>query len=195
MDPFFTPQRIVLGCVFLFLIYWTVSATNVKKTQEVQKNLWDFRIVIVIIAGIVVLLTRFHIIEHIPLLPIVIIPLSPVVLAVGIIFALTGFIIAIIARHTLGGNWSSNIDLKKNHTLMTTGIYGYMRHPIYTGTILMLLGLVCVIGNVLSILLTFLATWFLQYKIKQEEILLSRHFPKEYAAYKKRTKTLIPFIF
>ena len=106
-----------------------------------------------------------------------------------------GLTICVWARHTIAGNWSSNVTFKENHELIQKGPYRYVRHPIYTGILLMLSSLAPVFGTLnayLSILVFFALYW---YKLRQEETLLTQHFPNEYPEYKSRVKALIPFIF
>jgi protein-S-isoprenylcysteine O-methyltransferase Ste14 len=114
---------------------------------------------------------------------------------IGIIFLVSGLVIAIIARKTLADNWSGNVELKKDHKLITTGVYKYVRHPIYTGVSFMVIGTFILYHSILSVLLIIIVIGFLSYKLKKEEILLLKHFPKEYPAYIKRTKAIIPFIY
>lgn len=78
----------------------------------------------------------------------------------GLILAVLGLLIALVARKTLADNWSSNIEFKKNHRLITDGIYGYVRHPIYTGIISMGLGSILVDPSLFVILLFIGVTVF-----------------------------------
>jgi hypothetical protein len=98
------------------------------------------------------------------------------------------------ARHTLAGNWSSNVTFKQEHELVRTGPYRYVRHPIYTGLLIMSLGTAIEIGQLhcwLSIPISAIGFWI---KLSQEERLLLRHFPNEYPAYQKQVKALVPFV-
>ncbi len=70
-----------------------------------------------------------------------------------------------------------------------------MRHPIYTGLSLMVLGVVVYV-NTLAFAIFFVLFFFgACYKAKKEEKLLSVYFSDKYFEYKKKTKLLIPFIF
>ena len=82
----------------------------------------------------------------------------------------------------------------KNHTLITTGAYRYIRHPIYFGTNILLIGAELVAGSYIFIFycLLFLYDY---YSARQEEQLLVQHFGKAYEDYQKKTRMLIPFIF
>ncbi len=69
-----------------------------------------------------------------------------------------------------------------------------MRHPIYTGMLLMALGSALVADRVApfaGVLCWFAGFWI---KLTAEEKLMMQHFPEEYPAYKKRVKALVPFV-
>lgn len=108
---------------------------------------------------------------------------------------LIGLIVALWARTVLGGNWSASVTFKQDHELIVRGPYRFVRHPIYTGILLMILGTAIISGRAvafLALIICFLVYW---QKLRQEEALLTRHFPETYPGYKSRTKALIPFLF
>ena len=185
-------QYIILICWIVFLLYWFVSWSSVKPTQE---RIWGggrFRWIIIGIVMIVLFTKIFGL--TIPFLTISLISPSVLLSVASVILVIVGLVIALVARRTLAGNWSKDVDVKVDHELITTGIYRYVRHPIYTGVLLMGLGSVLMIGTT-NVLLVFLAMLgFFWFKARQEEKLLTKHFPKEYPAYKNHTKALIPFV-
>jgi protein-S-isoprenylcysteine O-methyltransferase Ste14 len=185
-------QYIILTCWIIFLLYWFVSWSSVKPTQE---RIWgggSSRWVIIVIV-IAVLSTKIFGLS-IPFLAISLISHSVLLSVASVILVIIGLVIALVARGTLAGNWSKDVDVKVDHELITTGIYRYARHPIYTGVLLMGLGSVLLIGT-MNVFLFFLAMLgFFWFKARREEKLLTKHFPKEYPAYKNHTKALIPFV-
>jgi protein-S-isoprenylcysteine O-methyltransferase Ste14 len=99
-----------------------------------------------------------------------------------------------MARRALAGNWSRAVAFKEDHELITTGLYRYVRHPIYTGVLLMVLATALFVGTLsaaIGFIIIVLGLWS---KLRAEEELLTKHFPKEYPAYKDRTKALIPYV-
>ena len=121
-------------------------------------------------------------------------PDTLIVHRVGNVTVLIGLIIALWARTVLGGNWSASVTFRDNHELIERGPYRFVRHPIYTGVLLMFCGTAIVIGRgiaFLALLILFLIYWL---RLRQEEALLTRHFPEAYRRYKSRTKALIPFV-
>jgi protein-S-isoprenylcysteine O-methyltransferase Ste14 len=113
---------------------------------------------------------------------------------VGAASCVAGLVCAIWARWTLAGNWSSNVTFKRDHELIVRGPYRFVRHPIYTGLLLMSLGTAVAqtrVGGFVAVLFWFTGFWI---KLREEEQLLTRHFPTEYPAYKSRVKAVIPFV-
>ncbi len=116
------------------------------------------------------------------------------VAAAGLLLTIAGVLLAFWARAVLGTNWSGSVTLKKDHELVESGPYAYVRHPIYSGVLLMFLGTAIVIGTLGGLLgfpLLFLSFWI---KLRQEESLMTEHFGELYSAYMARVKALIPFV-
>lgn len=184
-------------CWGIFLLYWTINWNSVKQTKE---SAWKSQRTGWIIAWILLIAYFFspwskHTFFNQPNLPIFASFRTILAQIVGFIFLTSGLIVAIVARKTLADNWSSNVELKKEHKLITSGIYKYVRHPIYTGVSLMGVGTFFIYHSLLSLLFIVVIINFFIFKLKKEEILLLKHFPKEYSNYMKKTKALIPFIF
>lgn len=106
----------------------------------------------------------------------------------------SGLVIAIAARRRLASNWSGQVAIQQGHELITRGLYGYVRYPIYAGILLIALG-TGFSYDTLSAGIGFLIISIAVYlKLGDEERILSRHFGDEYLSYKQRTKALIPFL-
>jgi protein-S-isoprenylcysteine O-methyltransferase Ste14 len=112
----------------------------------------------------------------------------------GTVMIVTGCAVNIKGRFNLGKNWANHIKIYKEHTLVQTGMYKIVRHPLYASIILMFYGGCLVYRDVLafaSVSLVFLP--FMYYRARQEETLLLQRFP-EYEEYKKKTGMLFPMI-
>jgi protein-S-isoprenylcysteine O-methyltransferase Ste14 len=113
----------------------------------------------------------------------------------GIALCAGGIGFSIWARRYLGGNWSGNITLKENHELVRTGPYRFVRHPIYTGIILALVGTAIATGVTTSQVFFFsFLTIGLKVKSLGEEKMMQQHFGQAYAEYMGQVKALIPFV-
>jgi protein-S-isoprenylcysteine O-methyltransferase Ste14 len=104
-----------------------------------------------------------------------------------------GLILVIQARRTLGQNWSSEVVILEKHKLIERGPYAYIRHPIYSGLLLMLMGTALYYGRKAWIIIFVGCFVGFYFKSQMEERLLARTFTA-YSEYKGRTKALIPFI-
>ena len=191
----FNPNLIILICWLIFLSYWILNWNLVKPTKETSWRAPGFRWTFLWMVIVIILVSHFLPKKNIPHFNIIVSASSSFPQIAGLVLTIIGLFIAIIARKMLADNWSSNVELKKDHTLITTGIYKYVRHPIYTGIIFMGIGTIAVVQSIITVFFYVIVTVFLIYKFKKEEQLLLKHFPKEYPEYMKKTKALIPFIY
>jgi protein-S-isoprenylcysteine O-methyltransferase Ste14 len=104
-----------------------------------------------------------------------------------------GLILVIQARRALGRNWSSEVVIQEKHELIERGPYAYIRHPLYSGVLLMLMGVALYYGRKAWIIIFVCALFGFYFKSQMEERLLAKTFPA-YSEYKQRTKALIPLI-
>lgn len=120
-------------------------------------------------------------------------PLAVRLVGVGLLVVGAG-IIAFGTLH-LGKNLTPFPKPKDGaHALVTSGIYGIVRHPIYSGFAIGALGWTLYWGTLLGMALAiFLFVWF-DMKARREEAWLMDKYP-EYAAYRTRVKKLIPFVY
>lgn len=114
--------------------------------------------------------------------------------AAGICLMMFGLSFAVWARRTLGNNWSGAVTIKEHHSLITSGPYRIVRHPIYLGVLCAMLGIAFIIGEVRAFLPLVIVYGIWKKKIDAEEALLRSAFPDEYAAYEKQVKRLLPGI-
>lgn len=113
----------------------------------------------------------------------------------GFGLVLAGWIISIRGRYDLGTNWarSYNYQIKEKQQLITTGIYKYIRHPIYSGIMLMFIGSELIVQSYL--VFVYVLLFYGAYKqARWEETLLVSHFGNEYKNYMKQSKMFLPFL-
>lgn len=187
-------RSIVTGFWIVFCLYWLVSARKLKPVRERVAGLRGLLWKIPVIAGVALIGDFFKWSTRAPVLSTPLVPRTPATDALVVVLLTGGLVIAFAARKTLAGNWSGSVTFKEGHELITTGLYRYVRHPIYSGVLLMLLGNVFYVGSLDAFLGFPMVTVGFWEKLRQEEELLTSHFATEYPAYKQRTKALIPFV-
>ena len=89
---------------------------------------------------------------------------------------------------------SRTIEVQENQKVIDTGLYGIVRHPMYSVTLLLFLSMPLVLGSVYSFLIFLVYPFIIAKRIKGEEEFLEKEL-NGYSAYKKKVKyRLIPFI-
>ncbi|HTT28936.1 MAG TPA: isoprenylcysteine carboxylmethyltransferase family protein [Solirubrobacteraceae bacterium] len=112
---------------------------------------------------------------------------------VGSVLFVAGLALAVWARIYLGRNWGMPMSKKQEPELVTSGPYRYVRHPIYSGILLAVLGTALATNLYLLIALVIVGAYFI-YSATVEERLMTDTFPAQYGNYKAATKMLIPFV-
>jgi protein-S-isoprenylcysteine O-methyltransferase Ste14 len=191
MPPFFEHAlRITWVAV---LGYWLWAARSAKPVQ--QKEPFAKRLLVywlpLLIAGL--LLGPGDWFGH-SLLREQFVPHTTLVYSSGFALAVFGAALAILSRMLLGRNWSATVQLKQEHELITIGPYRLVRHPIYTGLLLLFLGNAVMVGDwrgLLAVAIVLVSFWR---KLRLEEVWLAEHFGEPYRLYQARTKALIPAV-
>jgi protein-S-isoprenylcysteine O-methyltransferase Ste14 len=113
---------------------------------------------------------------------------------VGAVIVALGLGFAVWARFYLGRNWSGTVTIKRDHELIRTGPYRWVRNPIYTGMLLGFIGSALARGQwsgVLAVAIAFAAIW---HKVRIEERVLHETFGAQYDAYRNEVASLIPLV-
>jgi len=177
---------------WIFAGYWLWSARNVKHVARGEPFLARFAKywLPLIVAGVLIfgpgeLVGRSWLRENF-------VPHALPAWSVGLAMTIAGVALAIWARHILGRNWSSVVQVKEDHELIEQGPYAVVRHPIYTGLLLAFLGSAILVGDVrclVGVAIIFVSFWI---KLRLEERWMEDQFGAKYADYRRRTKALIP---
>ena len=111
----------------------------------------------------------------------------------GLVLFFLGFFVRILAYRSLGRMFTYDLGLRHCHQLVTTGVHARMRHPSYTGTILIHLGLGLVANSLFSLVLTVGSISTLMFlRVQREEALLEEEFGDAWRAYASRTNRWLP---
>ena len=95
----------------------------------------------------------------------------------------------------LGRRLSGLVAIQPGHTLVTSGLYGVIRHPSYLGLLLGLFGWALVFCSAIGVLVSLLLVPPLVARMNSEEALLESEFGARYADYRRRTWRLCPFLY
>lgn len=178
-----TGLRIAIGVIWVvFWVYWMISAAGSKQGMRTRRTRPPGLAIAVLV---IVLLRVFHaggLAVH-----------SPFLVAFGVVLFLSGLGLAVWARVHLGRNWGMPMTRKDEPELVTSGPYRLVRHPIYSGILLAMLGTACATNGYWAIALVLIGAYFL-YSAKVEERLMTDAFPGAYPGYRARTKMLIPYV-
>jgi protein-S-isoprenylcysteine O-methyltransferase Ste14 len=115
-----------------------------------------------------------------------------VMTVIGSALLALGCFVNVKGRFNLGKNWSNQIRIYTDHSFVSVGMYGFVRHPLYASLIWMFLGACLVYANPLALLATVaIFVPFMYYRAKQEERLLESEFPR-YAEYRRNVGMFFP---
>jgi protein-S-isoprenylcysteine O-methyltransferase Ste14 len=123
------------------------------------------------------------------------VPPNLVLPLLGVLLVWTGVLFAIWARATLGRNWSASVEVKQEHELVERGPYRWVRHPIYTGLLLALLGSTLFLGEWRGFVGTAIIAASFWIKLRLEERWMREEFGEAYVDYMHRVKALVPGVF
>jgi len=114
---------------------------------------------------------------------------------IGVILYGSGGALRLWPVSLLGNRFSGLVAIQPGHALLTTGIYGVIRHPSYLGLLINALGWGLAFRSWVGVLLAALVLPLILARIRSEEALLRAHFGAAYDAYCARTSRLIPGVF
>ena len=183
--------RVAIPALWIaWIVYWLVAAANVKRTR------WHQPLGPQSLHGIPMLLATALLVSRRwpPALTAQILPVGPALPLIGTVLVAVGLALAVWARVHLGRNWSSKVVVKEDHTLIRTGPYRTVRHPIYTGLLLALLGTALALGEWRGFLALILGLIGILFRVQAEEARMTETFP-EYTAYKRSSSALVPGVF
>jgi len=107
-----------------------------------------------------------------------------------------GYILRIFAIRQLKQFFTVNVEIQSGHRLIQDGLYSRMRHPSYTGALLMFFAISLCYYNWISILVIVVPiTAAFLYRINVEEMALVDNFGQGYKEYSGKVKRLIPFVY
>jgi protein-S-isoprenylcysteine O-methyltransferase Ste14 len=174
--------RLAIGIAWIvFWIYWLISAFGAKQRAGTRR-LPTGGLSVLAVLIVVRVLRGGSVTVH-----------SPVLAVIGAVTFAAGIAVAVWARVNLGRNWGMPMTQKAEPELVTSGPYRFVRHPIYSGLLLALLG-TALANSVVGLVVVAVLGGYFYYSASVEERNLTATFPTAYPAYRASTKMLIPFL-
>jgi protein-S-isoprenylcysteine O-methyltransferase Ste14 len=173
----------------VFGLYWVAVARGGKATQTGESPFYRLlRLLILVITFTLLFSDR----TAVGFLAGRFIPQISAIAYAGFAATVAGLAIALWARVHLGQYWSDKIVLKVDHQLIRTGPYAYMRHPIYSGALLGVLGTALVVGQWRGVLAFLLLLSNYAIKAKTEDRILGGRFGGDFQEHVRRAGFLLP---
>ena len=113
----------------------------------------------------------------------------------GLILCGLGFMVSFWARIALGRMYSTEATIQKNHQLVTTGPFRYIRHPVYLGILCFVLGLSFLFRSWIGLVALILMAVGLLFRITDEEAVLHKEFGLEWETYRQQSWRFIPYLY
>ena len=173
----------------VWLVYWFLSALRVRRNERGESVGQRLFTSLVLVVGAYLI---FAPVTPLGLLNTRFIPEALGIRAVALAMIVAGLAITVWARRHIGQFWSARVMLKEGHELIQSGPYARVRHPIYSGIFLAMLGTALFVGEWRALLGTaifFVGHWF---KARREEALLAGQFGTAYEEYRQRSGSLLP---
>ncbi len=188
-------MRLVYDYLFVvlwvaFLVYWRVMAVNVKAAERMEPAASRVMRMLLIAMAIVLWVVPLPVVW----LNVRLWPSNALTFWVGAALTFAGLVFCVWARVHLGRNWSSEVTVKQGHELIVNGPYALVRHPIYSGLFIALLGSVLAVGKISAVVAFALFAIAQLYKLRLEEKWMREQFGATYVAYSSRVAALVPYV-
>jgi protein-S-isoprenylcysteine O-methyltransferase Ste14 len=180
------------SCWLVFLSYCVLSA--LKRKAAKKKEPWRERLRHVVPVMIALCLLFMHELSY-AWLGMRFVPEIPAIGVTGAALTAIGVALAIWARWHIGENWSAVVSIRAEHELVRTGPYRTMRHPIYGGVLLAMIGTALAVGEVRALVGVAIAWIAFYWKARKEEAWLRLEFGGGFEAHEKQTGMFLPRFF
>jgi protein-S-isoprenylcysteine O-methyltransferase Ste14 len=180
---------LIEGPWIIFAAYWAIGALRTRRTAKKEPFLWRYGVMAIEAVGFTLLFSRA---ARIGILGNRVIPRGYDLRIAGVILLWAGIALALWARWHLGQYWSGRITIKEDHKLIRTGPYAHLRHPIYSGLILAVIGTAMEMDQWRGVLAIVVVTAGFWIKARREEQMLIAEFGDAFREHTQHTGFLIP---
>jgi protein-S-isoprenylcysteine O-methyltransferase Ste14 len=121
---------------------------------------------------------------------------QPVLAWLGLIVLIAALALFRATHKQLGRNWSVTLETRTQHSLVTDGLYAYVRHPMYSSFLLSAIAQALLLPNWIAGLSGLVGVGVLFfYRVNKEEAMMTATFGPDYAAYMRRTARIVPWLY
>ena len=120
----------------------------------------------------------------------------PLVAWAGVVALVAALVLFRVTHKQLGRNWSISLETRAQHTLVTSGLYAWVRHPMYSSFLLSAIAQILLLQNWISgpAGVVGLGVLFF-FRVNREEALMTETFGQQYREYARHTARIIPFLY
>lgn len=193
--------RVIFFTVFVLLmavrIYYgrkvrrTGKSAWVASEEAVEREGWWIMLLRIVALPCMLATVVFYAVNP-PWLNVFAIPFPTWVRWIGVGLAVMSVPLLVWVHHTLGKHWSTSLQLQEEHTLVTSGPYRWVRHPMYTALFGFFVGILLISALWLVVPLVVASILMLCTRLGKEETMMIEQFGDAYRAYMRRTGRLLP---
>jgi protein-S-isoprenylcysteine O-methyltransferase Ste14 len=185
-----SPGMLLSGMVWLmFVTYWSIAAKNRAADRNSESSTSRMRHAVMLDLALLLLFIP------VPFLTRYFLPAWRWRVAAGLSVQIASMLLAFWARRHLGRNWSAEVRVAENHSLVLTGPYRVLRHPIYSAMVGMFAGTAIVSAQWHALVAIVVLLIAYRRKIQMEEDAMGATFGADYDQYRRASWALLPGIY
>jgi protein-S-isoprenylcysteine O-methyltransferase Ste14 len=185
-------RQVIAALWLAWILYWLWSAASTKTTQRRESRLSRLSHVLPLLLGAWLIFRPRLYLPGLAWLSRPLLPESDARFLIALLLVAAGLAYAVWARVHLGGNWSGSVTQKEQHELIRTGPYAQVRHPIYTGLLVALLGSAIACGEPRAVVGLAIVVLAFVRKLRIEERFMGELFAQQYERYRAEVPALVP---
>jgi len=177
-----------------FLLRWQ-PRRQARKTpvRQSARGPREVALLVVSLSGLGII-PAFYVAAHLPRFADY--PFVPALSYLGIAVDCVCFWLMYRTHRDLGRNWSVSLDVRESHTLVTSGVYASVRHPMYSAFWLMAVAQALLLPNWIAGPAGLVGFGILFFgRVGREEAMMAEAFGEEYRAYMRRTARVVPWLY
>ena len=187
---YWSPRSLIDGAWLLFSAFWLIAAFRSKSASRTEGSFQRLSHILFMAVGFVLLYDSAP--SYLNWLNHSFVPERQWIGWLGAWLTLAGVLFAIWARIRIGKEWSGEVQIKEGHQLIRSGPYAHIRHPIYTGLLIAVMGTAFAVDEYRALLGVLVIYIGFARKAKKEESFLAAQFGSAFDEHRHRTGFFLP---